>query len=96
MQARDNLEQERMSLKMEIEKLQQRYNSAQEKTIEAQTQMTQLVERLDRSEQGRQINHQQLADTSATMQAYNSSKVSRDTKLKANTVLTVFSAISKK
>ena len=83
MQARDNLEQERMSLKMEIEKLQQRYNSAQEKTIEAQTQMTQLVERLDRSEQGRQINHQQLADTSATMQAYNSSKVSRDTKLKS-------------
>jgi len=72
-----------MSLKMEIEKLQQRYNSAQEKTIEAQTQMTQLVERLDRSEQGRQINHQQLADTSATMQAYNSSKVSRDTKLKS-------------
>lgn len=76
-QARDQLEQERVALKIEIEKLQQRYNSAQEKTIEAQTRMGELVDRLDRTEQSRQLSSQQLADTSATMQAYNHSKVGR-------------------
>lgn len=75
LQARDQLEQDRVALKMEIEKLQQRYNSAQEKTIEAQTRMGDLVERLDKTEASRQLSSQQLADTSATMQAYSNSKV---------------------
>lgn len=74
--ARENLEQERLTLKMEIEKLQQRYNAAQEKTIEAQTRMGDLVDKLDRTEQSRMLSSQQLADTSATMQAFNVSKVS--------------------
>ncbi|XP_053377112.1 ankyrin repeat domain-containing protein 26-like isoform X23 [Mercenaria mercenaria] len=72
--ARDQLEQERLALKMEIEKLQQKYNTAQESTIQAQTRMGELVDRLDRTEQSRLLSNQQLADTSATMQAFNTSK----------------------
>ncbi|KAH3892929.1 hypothetical protein DPMN_017065 [Dreissena polymorpha] len=72
--SREHLEQERAALKIEIEKLQARYNTAQEKTIEAQTRMGELVDRLDRTEQSRLISSQQLADTSATMHAFNSSK----------------------
>ncbi|XP_060576500.1 uncharacterized protein LOC132733823 isoform X6 [Ruditapes philippinarum] len=72
--ARDHLEQERLALKMEIEKLQQKYNTAQETTIQAQTKMGELVDRLDRTEQSRLMSNQQLADTSATMHAFNTSK----------------------
>ncbi|XP_052779650.1 ankyrin repeat domain-containing protein 26-like isoform X20 [Mya arenaria] len=72
--AREQLEQERLALKMEIEKLQAKYNTAQEKTIEAQTRMGELVDRLDRTEQSRMLSSQQLADTSVTMQDFNKSK----------------------
>ena len=63
-------------MKIEMEKLQQRYNSAQEKTIESQRKIAELVEKLERTEQSRQLSNQQLADTSATVQAFNTSKVS--------------------
>jgi hypothetical protein len=62
---------------MEIEKLQQKYNTAQETTIQAQTKMGELVDRLDRTEQSRLMSNQQLADTSATMHAFNTSKVGK-------------------
>ena len=78
LQARDHLEQERVALKMDLEKLQQRYQTAQEKTIEAQTRMTELAERLDKTEQSRLMSNQQLADTSATMAAFNTSKVKEE------------------
>jgi len=60
---------------MEIEKLQSRYNAAQEKTIEAQTKMGEMVERLERTEQSRLLSSQQLADTSQTIHDYNRSRV---------------------
>ena len=62
-------------MKLEMEKLQQRYNSAQEKTIESQKKIGELVEKLERTEQSRQLSNQQLADTSATVHAFNTSKV---------------------
>ena len=62
-------------MKLELEKLQQRYNFAQEKTIESQKKIGELVEKLERTEQSRQFSNQQLADTSATMHAFNSTKV---------------------
>ena len=61
---------------MEIEKIQQKYNSAQEKTIESQTKIGELVDKLERAEQNRLLSNQQLADTSATMHAFNSTRVS--------------------
>ena len=63
-------------MKLEIEKLQQRYNAAQEKTIESQTKIGELVDKLDKAEQSRNLSNQQLMDTSATMHAFNSTKVS--------------------
>ncbi|KAK3608359.1 hypothetical protein CHS0354_030820 [Potamilus streckersoni] len=72
--AKESLEQERQHLKMDMEKMQQRYQSAQDRALESQAQVASLVERLERAEQNNILSSQQLANTSATMQAFSSNK----------------------
>ncbi|KAL3853519.1 hypothetical protein ACJMK2_017054, partial [Sinanodonta woodiana] len=72
--AKEGLEHERQHLKMDMEKVQQRYQSAQDRAMECQAQVAGLVERLERAEQNNILSSQQLANTSATMQAYSSNK----------------------
>ncbi|XP_064604354.1 trichohyalin-like isoform X2 [Liolophura sinensis] len=68
------LEQERNQLRMEAEKSAQKYEIAHDKTIELQARITELVDRLERAEHSSIVSSQQLAHSSANMQAFTRSR----------------------
>ena len=75
-QAKDQLEQERASLRAELDQAQQRYQTAHDKATEAQARVSELLDRLDKAESSSVYSTQQLANTSANMQGLFKSKVS--------------------
>ncbi|XP_035827375.1 ankyrin repeat domain-containing protein 26 isoform X3 [Aplysia californica] len=78
MRSKDQLEQERAQLRVEMEKLQQRYQSTHDKSVEAQARVSELVDRLEKAEHSSLFSTQQLANTSANMQAVTKSKSELD------------------
>ncbi|XP_067684911.1 ankyrin repeat domain-containing protein 26-like [Haliotis asinina] len=71
---KEQIEEERNHLKVEMERLQQKYQDAHDKTVEAQTRVSELVERMEKAEQSSLVSSQQLVHTSANMQAFSKSK----------------------
>nr|KAG5711398.1 hypothetical protein BaRGS_025825 [Batillaria attramentaria] len=67
--AKDQLEQERGQLKLELEKATEKQHASQEKAVEAQARVAELTERLDRAERASQLSTQNLATTSASYNA---------------------------
>ena len=74
---RPQLEVERDHLKEEVQQLQKKYLESHEVGIEAQARVKELMDRVDAAEQNSLHNSQQLANTSANMQAFSKSKVRR-------------------
>ncbi|KAK6177564.1 hypothetical protein SNE40_015641 [Patella caerulea] len=72
--AKEHLDFERGQLKLEVERLQQKYESAHEQTIESQARISDLVERTQRAEQNSMLSSQKLLNSSASIEANHKSK----------------------
>ena len=62
-------------MRMELDKLATRHQTAHDKAVEAQARVSELVDRLEKAEHSSMHSSQQLVATSATMQQVNKSKV---------------------
>lgn len=60
-QAKEQLEQERAGLRREVERLQEKFHAAHEKSIEAQARVAELLDRLERAESSSAVASQQAA-----------------------------------
>ncbi|CAG5117917.1 unnamed protein product, partial [Candidula unifasciata] len=81
LKTKEQLEQERTQLKMDLEKLQHRYQITHDKSVEAQARLSELVDRLEKAENNSVFSRQQLVDTSANMQGLVRSKFEQDESL---------------
>ncbi|XP_033746672.1 ankyrin repeat domain-containing protein 26-like isoform X15 [Pecten maximus] len=72
--SKDSLEQDRGQLKLEVDRLHQKYEMAHEKSIESQARITEMVDRLERSEQNNLYSSQQILNNSANMEAFSRTK----------------------
>lgn len=73
--SKEHLEQEAARLKAEMEKLHQRYQSAHDKSVEAQARVSELVDRLEKAENSSMMSTQHLVNTSANIHTMAKSKV---------------------
>ncbi|CAL1526232.1 unnamed protein product [Lymnaea stagnalis] len=76
--AKEQAEQERIQLKSEVERLQHKYQSTHDKSVESQARISELVDRLEKAEHTSLYSNQQLANTSANMQGLTKTKTQLD------------------
>ncbi|XP_021371833.1 ankyrin repeat domain-containing protein 26-like isoform X2 [Mizuhopecten yessoensis] len=74
LKSKESLEHDKGQLKLEVDRLHQKYEMAHEKSIESQARITEMVDRLERSEQNNLYSSQQIMNNSANMEAYTRTK----------------------